>query len=59
VLLTANGKKLPILKTVMPIVVSGQEYLLESFVPVAHHKQAKEKLQEKTEQLARSNRLCV
>ena len=59
VLLAAEGKKLRVLKTVIPIVLSGREYLLESFVQVANREQVGEKLQENAEQLSGANRLCV
>ena len=59
VLLTADGKKLPILKTVVPIVLGDREYLLESFVDICKHGQVGEELESNTEQLAHSNRVCV
>ncbi len=44
ILLTANGKELPILKTVKRIVINGKEKLLESFVDISIRKQAEQKL---------------
>jgi len=42
VLLTAGGKKIPILKTVVSVVLSGREHLLESFLDITERKQAEE-----------------
>ncbi|MBW1741731.1 MAG: PAS domain-containing protein [Deltaproteobacteria bacterium] len=39
-LLTASGKRVPILKTVVSVILSGREHLLESFVDIAKRKQA-------------------
>ena len=39
-LLTAAGKRLPIIKTVRPVVISGRPLLLESFVDISARKQA-------------------
>ncbi len=44
VLICADGKRLPILKTVVPIKISGEEYLLENFIDITERKQAVEKL---------------
>lgn len=40
VLIRADGRLLPILKTVVPIKISGEEYLLESFIDITERKQA-------------------
>ena len=40
VLLKADGQRLPILKTVTPIVLNGREHLLESFVDLTERKLA-------------------
>ena len=40
VLLTANGKKIPILKSVIPIMFRGYKQLLECFVDITEPKQA-------------------
>ncbi len=45
VLLTADGKKVPILKTVVPVKLKGKEHLLESFVDITKQKMAEEKLE--------------
>lgn len=44
VLLTANGKKIPILKSVIPIMFRGYKQLLECFVDITELKQADTKL---------------
>ena len=44
VLLTAKGKKLPIIKTVVTITLDGRKHLLESFVDVSEHKKAEQAL---------------
>ena len=44
-LLKANGEKIPILKNVVPIVLSGKEYLLDSFVDLTEKKKLEAQLQ--------------
>ncbi|HVP09611.1 MAG TPA: PAS domain S-box protein [Phycisphaerae bacterium] len=44
VLLTSQGRKLPVLKTVVPIVLSGRKYVLESFVDISERKAVEETL---------------
>ena len=39
-LLTATGKRLPIIKTVRPVVIAGRQLLLESFVDISARKEA-------------------
>ncbi len=41
-LLTKDGKKIPILKSVVPITLNGEEVLLESFIDITGYKQAEE-----------------
>ncbi len=43
-LLTANGNTIPILKTVVPLVKEGKNYLLESFVDLTSQKEAEQEL---------------
>jgi len=38
ILLTANGKEIPILKTVTPMILRGKEYLLDSFIDITEKK---------------------
>jgi PAS domain S-box-containing protein len=51
VLICADGKRLPILKTVVPIKISGEEYLLENFIDITARKQAEEELKQAVEKL--------
>jgi len=44
ILLTANNEAHPIIKTVVPIMLGGREYLLESFVDITERKRAEEAL---------------
>ncbi len=46
VLLTANGESRQIIKTVVPILLGGGRYLLESFVDITDRKRAEEALRE-------------
>ncbi|MDD5760364.1 MAG: response regulator [Desulfobulbaceae bacterium] len=56
VLLTKNGGKLPILKTVTQISLGGSPYLLESFVDISGQKAAEEQLKKA---LGESQRLAA
>ena len=51
ILRKADGTQIPILKTVAPIVLSGGEHLLESFVDISQLKKAEEKLRLAHDQL--------
>jgi PAS domain S-box-containing protein len=51
VLLTASGGKIPILKTVVPVILAGRKHLLESFVDISDRKQAEEELRKTNEEL--------
>lgn len=44
VCLTADGAKVPILKTVVPITLHGRKCLLENFIDIRKHKEVEEKL---------------
>jgi PAS domain S-box-containing protein len=46
VLLTARGEICPIIKTVVPVIIGGREYLLESFIDITKRKRAEEALRE-------------
>ncbi|MBW2318632.1 MAG: PAS domain-containing protein, partial [Deltaproteobacteria bacterium] len=55
VLLTAHGGKIPILKTVVPVILAGRKHLLESFVDISDQKRAEEELR-KTNRTAKDKR---
>lgn len=64
VLVRANGEKLPILKTVVPITSRNRKFLLESFIDITARKKAEEelkkaytKLQETQDQLIQAEKL--
>ncbi len=48
-LLTASGKSVPILKTVVPITLNRRRHLLESFLDITGRKRAEEQLRESQE----------
>ncbi|MFA4859782.1 PAS domain S-box protein [Methanoregula sp.] len=67
VLLNANGNRIPILKTVMPVSITGKPLLLESFLDITDRKRAEDamqtayaeleqKVRERTRELADTNR---
>ncbi|MFH1338668.1 MAG: PAS domain S-box protein [Candidatus Omnitrophota bacterium] len=43
-LIKADGQKIPILKTVVPVTLKNKEYLLEVFIDIAKRKQAEERV---------------
>ena len=51
VLLTHLGDRVPILKTVVPVVLAGRQHLLESFVDITERKRAEEELRRINEEL--------
>jgi PAS domain S-box-containing protein len=51
VLLTHIGERVPILKTVVPVVLAGRQHLLESFVDITERKRAEEELRRINEEL--------
>ncbi len=46
ILLTKDGKRIPILKTVVPVTIDGEEVLLEAFIDITERKIAEEALHE-------------
>jgi diguanylate cyclase (GGDEF)-like protein/PAS domain S-box-containing protein len=45
-LIRADGQKISVIKTVIPVTVKGHKYLLESFIDITERKRAEEALQE-------------
>jgi two-component system, sensor histidine kinase and response regulator len=54
-LLTADGSRISILKTVAPIILAGKKYLLESFVDITERKRIENALQEAKESAEAAN----
>jgi hypothetical protein len=50
-LLTADGRRIPILKTVVSVTLAGREHLLESFLDITARKRAEEERERLIEQL--------
>jgi PAS domain S-box-containing protein len=46
VLLSADGRKFSIIKTVVPVMIEGRKYILESFIDITERKHAEELLRE-------------
>ncbi|MBT4289160.1 MAG: PAS domain S-box protein [Deltaproteobacteria bacterium] len=59
ILMTADGRQIPILKTVIPVTLGGEKHLLESFVDLTDRKAAEEALKIKMEELERFNQLTM
>jgi PAS domain S-box-containing protein len=51
VLLRVDGKRIPILKTVTPIVLKGRKYFIESLIDITERKQMEKKLEEYSQHL--------
>jgi PAS domain S-box-containing protein len=59
ILLDAEGREIPILKTVVKVILGGKPHLVESFVDLTERKQAEEKLQRNLEELERFNEVTI
>ena len=59
VLLTAQGNQIPVLKTVVPIMLSGKKFLLESFVDITQSKEDEAELKKNIEDLERFSQLTI
>jgi PAS domain S-box-containing protein len=45
ILITAKGEKVPVLKTVLPVTISGKQYLLENISDITDRKRAEDAMQ--------------
>jgi PAS domain S-box-containing protein len=59
VLLSAEGREIPILKTVVRVILGGKPHLVESFVDLTERKRAEAELQRNMEELERFNKLTI
>jgi PAS domain S-box-containing protein len=55
-LIKANGERVPVLKSVVPIMYNGNNYLIESFVDIIKQKRAEEALQQSLNLIGRAKR---
>jgi len=55
-LLTADGKSVPILKTVSPVIIGGKKYLIDSFVDISKIKEAEKELHRAREEAESASR---
>lgn len=51
ILITASGEKIPVLKTVVPVSISGRDVLVESFVDIAEQKRSEAAIREANRKL--------
>ena len=57
VLIRADGRLIPILKTVVPVVLEGRDYLLEIFIDLSERKKAQEERERLQAQLFQSQKM--
>jgi PAS domain S-box-containing protein len=55
ILITKDGKSVPVLKTAVPVEIDGEQVLLEAFVDISNQKNAEQKLQRYAMELKQSN----
>jgi PAS domain S-box-containing protein len=58
-LVMANGERLPVLKTVVPIILNNKQFLLESFVDITERKKAEEQQKRLMKDLEETNKIMV
>ncbi len=56
-LLSVNGKKIPIVKNVIPIKINNEDFLLEAFMDISEQKEIEEKLKIAKDKADESNKL--
>lgn len=59
ILITADRREIPILKTVVPVMLGGKKHLLESFVDLTDRKEAEKEVQRNLEELQRFYKLTI
>lgn len=59
VLLSAKGKNIPVLKTVVSVNLGGKAHVLESFVDLTEHKEVETQLKQHVADLERFNHLTI
>ncbi len=59
ILLTGDGREIPILKTVVQVMLGGKEQLLESFVDLTGQKEAEDELQRNLNELEKFYKLAI
>ncbi|MBW1850871.1 MAG: transporter substrate-binding domain-containing protein [Deltaproteobacteria bacterium] len=59
ILLNADKREIPILKTVVKVILGGKPHFVESFVDLTERKQAEEALQRNLEELEEFNQLTI
>jgi PAS domain S-box-containing protein len=57
ILLSANGNRIPIIKTVVPIMLTGKRHLVESFIDITERKSMEEQRRILEERLQRSEKM--
>lgn len=57
ILLGSDGRKVPILKTVIPIQLDGKEHFIESIIDITEQKKAAEEIKKFSDELEESNRM--
>jgi PAS domain S-box-containing protein len=55
ILITRDGRRVPILKTAVPVEIDGEKVLLEAFIDITDQKNAERKLRQYAEELKQSN----
>ena len=59
ILINVDGRKVPILKTVTPIMLHDKQFLIESFVEISRQKKIEDDLKEKIDELERYKQITV